>query len=74
MNIYDDDKIEVKYETKSAILINRISEIVINVLKPIFFIVSIVFLIYGLFYLAIFFILLFSVIYFYKRIRDFLSN
>ena len=71
MNFSDNhnDKVEVKYQSQSEILIKKIKHILLSVLRPFLIIATIIFLLYGLFYIALFLIVIFSVFYLYKKLK-----
>tara|TARA_B110000438_G_C15655098_1_gene581297 strand:- start:94 stop:321 length:228 start_codon:yes stop_codon:yes gene_type:complete len=62
-------KVEVKYQSQSEILIKKIKHTLMIFLKPFLVIISIIFFIYGLFYIALFLIAIFSLFYVYRKLK-----
>jgi len=71
MNFPDNhnNKVEVKYESQSEILLKKIKHILLSVLRPFLIIATIILFLYGLFYIALFLIVIFSALYLYRKLK-----
>ena len=71
MNFPDNhnDKVEVKYQSQSEILLKKIKHILLSVLRPFLIIATIILFLYGLFYIALFLIVIFSALYLYRKLK-----
>ena len=70
MNNRDTDKIEVKYQSKFELYINRIKLFLLSILKP-FIVISIVFVsLYIGFYIVLILIVFFSLLYLYNKVKN----
>ena len=71
---HDDNKVEVKYETQSEILVKRIKETILLIIKPVLLVAAFVLILYGVFYIGLFLIALSVVLYFYRRLKHMLTR
>ena len=71
---HEDNKVEVKYETQSEILITRIKETILLIIKPVLLLAAFVLILYGVFYIGLFLIALSVVLYFYRSLKHILTR
>ena len=69
MNNNHNDKVEVKYETQSEIIVKKIKETILLIIKPVLLVAAFVLILYGVFYIGLFLIVLSVVLYFYRRLK-----
>ena len=64
-----ENKIEVKYRSNSENLFKTVKFYLISFFRPLIFISLFIFFIYFMFYVGIFLVFIFSLIFFYKKIK-----